>query len=231
MERVGVNRNEDDLLFRDALPQRARKIEFARYQRRFTPTIDVIELEFCGVVRTNCSLRVTETLAALFFSRISFRRLHDVVDVARLGDAVARRAGIGAAVAGVEDDVHAGEIPRVRALGELRALAFCHLGSQARRIVGRPVLRQQQRHRDFYGVADRNLRDIVDGVELHDALDDVADVLRVDAAGEADGHRGVERLPFLQPVDGVRFGRVALIRQRRLPYGRRQCRLRYIFIR
>ena len=76
-------------------------------------------------------------------------------------------------------------------------------------IVGRQVLRQEQVHRDLHRIADRNLRHVLDAVELHDAVEHVADVFRVDAAGEADRDRRVERLALLQPVNGIGLGGAA----------------------
>ena len=218
MQRVGVNRNEDDLLFRDTLFQRTPEDRVREIPAQMDADDDVIELELRRREHELFVARHRDACGALLLEDF-LETLHDVVDIARLGDAIARRSRIGAAMAGVEDHVDAGEIASVRAFSELRTLPFGHLGRQSLRIVGGQVLRQQQRHRDFYRVADRNLRDVVDPVEVHDAIDDVADILRVDPAGEADGHRGIEGLPFLQPVDGVRFGRVALIAQRRLPCG------------
>ena len=120
---------------------------------------------------------------------------------------------------GVENDVHSLQTFGARAPGELRALALDHLRRKPPRIVRGQIVRQQQGHRNLHRIADRNLGDVVDSVEVHEAIEDVADVLRIHAAGESDGHRRIESLSFLQPVDGERLGRVALIRQRRLPCG------------
>jgi hypothetical protein len=57
--------------------------------------------------------------------------------------------------------------------------------------------------------------DVLDRVELDDAIEHVADVARVDTAGEADGHGGVERLPLLQAVHGMRLAGRADVGERR----------------
>ena len=126
--------------------------------------------------------------AALFFEH-AFDAAGDVVHVTRFGDIVVNRANVAATMSGVEDHRDAGEILHARANGEFRARTFRFFTGDACRIIGRQPFGQQQFHRNFHRVSDRNLRDVVDAVELHDAIDDVADILRVDAAGETDGDR------------------------------------------
>ncbi len=73
----------------------------------------------------------------------------DVVDVGRLLHAVDDGAGVAAAVAGVEDDGHAGEVGRPNRVGELRGLEAGVLLLDACGIVGRPELGRQVRDRDL----------------------------------------------------------------------------------
>ena len=233
MERIRVQREKDDLLARHAAldgpaEDRVRQVPaevhadsgvvVERVLRRRQHHVVVLRIERVAVddvvaVRRRLRRRRHRRGGALLDDAL--QAAHDVVDVARLGDAVVDRADVAAAVAGVEDHPHAGEAARAGPLGQLRAGALGGLVGHARGIVGGAVLRQQQLHRDLHRMPDGDARDVVDAVELHEALEDVADVLRVDAPGEADGHRRVERLALLQPIDGERLGDAPVVRQRR----------------
>ena len=149
----------------------------------------------------------------------TFQSTSDVIDVTRLRDVVVNRSDVAAAVTGIDDDDDSGEVARARSHGELRAGALRFFAGHARRIVGGQPFRKQQLHRNLHRESDRNFRNVIDRVELHDAIDDVADIFRVDAAGEANGHRRVERFALLQPIDGVRNGSGAIPGQRRLSQG------------
>ncbi len=131
--------------------------------------------------------------------------------------------------------MHSRQPRRPRPLRDHRALAPRRLLRDALRRIARQELRRQQVHRDPHRIVDRDPRDVLDLIELHNAVDDVVHVPGIDASGETDGDRRVQRLALLQSIDGMRLGGGTRVlqrrRQRRWSRNRDHSRLRNIFIR